>query len=137
MINKSNSLLENLNFEQENLDKIVKEINIPYAYLDFDIRGNINNIIDQFIKPNLQDALRSKKESSILGESIQEVMKDVSPENLPIDKFLHNQKEIYIEKINLQNNIAKFLTETLENKNDISLNKDDIDANGLNLYKQS
>jgi len=56
---------------------------------------------------------------------------------LTIDKFLHNQKEIYIEKINLQDSIAKFLTETLENKNDISLNKDDIVTNGLNLYKQS
>ena len=67
MINKSNSLLENLNFEQENLDKVVKKINIPYVYLGIDIRGNINNIINRFIKPNLQDALRSKKESSILG----------------------------------------------------------------------
>src|SRR3989344_7320460 len=133
----SDLLLENFNFEQENLDKVVKKINIPYAYLDFDIRGNINNIIDQFIKPNLQDALRSKKESSILGESIQAAMKKISPETLTIDKFLHNQKEIYIEKINLQDSIAKFLTETLENKNDISLNKDDIVANGLNLYKQS
>ena len=56
---------------------------------------------------------------------------------MTIDKFLHNQKEIYIEKINLQDSIAKFLTETLENKNDISLNKDDIVTNGLNLYKQS
>ena len=137
MINKSNSLLENLNFEQENLDKVVKKINIPYVYLGIDIRGNINNIINRFIKPNLQDTLRSKKESSILGESIQEAMKEISPETLSIGKFLHNQKEIYIEKINLQDSIAKFLTETLENKNDISLNKDDIVANGLNLYKQS
>ena len=137
--NNTNSdlLLENLNFEQESLDKIVQKINIPYEYLSPDISGRMDCIIDQFIKPNLQDALRSKKESSILGESIQGVRNDVSPETLPIDKFLHNQKEIYIEKINLQNNIRKFLTETLKNKNDISLNKDCIMANGLSLYKKS
>lgn len=130
-------LLENLNFEQENIDKIIKDLNIPYEYLSPDVSGRIDYIINQFIKPSLQDALRSKKESSILGESIQEIMKDVSPEILPIDKFLYNQKEIYIKKINLQSVISKFLTETLEDKDNAFSKKEDIVARGLNLYEQS
>lgn len=130
-------LLENLNFEQENLDKIVQKINIPYGYLDIDTRADINNIVDQFIKPNLQDALRAKENPSIFTESIQKTMKMVTPETLSIDKFLHNQKEIYIKKINLQNIIAKFLTETFKDKDDVFSKKEDVITGGLSLYEQS
>lgn len=130
-------LLENLNFEQENLDEIVQKINIPYGYLDIDTRADINNIVDQFIKPNLQDALRAKEKPSIFTESIQKTIKMVTPEILSIDKFLHNQKEIYIKKINLQNIISNFLTENLEGKDNMLSKKADVVAKGINLYKQS
>lgn len=130
-------LLESLNFEQENIDKVIKDLNIPYEYLSPEISGRIDYIINQFIKPSLQDALRSKKESSILGESIQDIMKDVSPEILPIDKFLYDQKEIYVKKINLQNAISKFLIETLKNKDDVFSKKEDVISGGLKLYEQS
>lgn len=130
-------LVETLNFEQENIDKIVQKINIPYEYLDIDARSNINNIIDQFIKPNLQDALRSKEKPLIFRESIKEVIKDVSPEKMSTGMFLHDQKEIYVKKINLQYVISKFLTETLKNKDDAFSKKEEVIANGLKLYEQS
>lgn len=130
-------LVENLDLEQEHIDKVVQKINIPYEYLSIDMRGSVNNIVDKFIKPNLQDALRAKDKPTILRESIQNAMKAVTPEILSINKFLYNLKEIYIKKINLQNSISKFLTETLGDKNNISSKKVDIVANGLNLYGQS
>lgn len=130
-------LLENLNFEQENLDKIVQKINIPYRYLDIDTRAGINNIVDHIIKPNLQDALRAKENPSFFTESIQKTMKTVTPETLSIDEFLHNQKEIYIKKINLQNIISNFLTETLECKENTLSKEFGVIARGINLYKQS
>lgn len=130
-------LLETLNFEQENIDKIVQKTNIPYEYLDIDARANINNIINQFIKPNLQDALRSKENPSIFRKSIKEIIDDVSPEKLSTDMFLHNQKEIYVKKINLQYTIAKFLKETLKDRDDVFSKKEEVITNGLNLYEQS
>jgi len=122
-----------------NIDTLVEKVNIPYSYLDEEIRGNINNIFTEFIKPNLQDALRMKKESKIFRKPIREALDKINPEKMSIDIFLKDLKSTYVEKINLQSTISDFLREFINRPESLSQieDKDKLTKQGIKLYNKS
>jgi hypothetical protein len=122
---------------ENDMDNLIEKINIPYPYLDEEVRGNIDNIFTEFIKPSLQDALRGDKDTEILQESIKEASDKIIPGSLAIDVFLRNLKSIYVDKINIQNNISAFLTETVGDGELLSQKRDEITKRGIQLYDSS
>jgi hypothetical protein len=119
------------------LEKLVENINIPYNYLNEEIRSNLGELVEKVIKPNLQNALRSNQRPKIFTQQIENVLKTVTPEKLSIDSFLNNLKKIYIEKINLQYTISKFLEKVLSNKDILIKQKNSVIIKGTELNNKS
>lgn len=51
-------------------------------------RAEIKNIVEEFIKPQLQNALRAGQKTEILTEPIDDLMKQVTPNKITIKIFI-------------------------------------------------
>jgi len=136
---EENKLIEqiDLGVNGNNLEELVEKINIPYEYLDNQIRERIDKIFFKIIKPSLQDKIRAHQEPRFLNKEFARKTDRIVPDKMDINVFHTNLKNIYVQKINSQNTIAIFLKETLKNRDDLAKNRHDIVSRGMVLYNRA